>query len=122
MRRLTDLVLLRPRLVLAAFLVVCAAAAWVHIERGRWDFSYESMAPKGTPEVALFDRYRDAFEDDSAPAFIIGFSADPLITNDNLAMIERITSLQTQQCTPAFFFGSPERKTVTNVGKIICRD
>lgn len=92
MRRLTDLVLLRPRLVLAAFLVVCAAAAWVHIERGRWDFSYESMAPKGTPEVALFDRYRDDFEDDSATAFIIGFSADPLITNDNLAMIERITS------------------------------
>ncbi len=92
MRRLTDLVLLRPRLVLMAFLAVCAAATWVHMERGRWDFSYESMAPKGTPEVAAFDRFQEDFDDDSSTVFLIAFTADPLVTDENLAMIERITA------------------------------
>ena len=92
MSRLIDLVLSRPLIILATFVVACVAATWLHAERGRWDFSYESMAPEGTPEVALFDRFLEDFDDDSSTVYVIGFSADPLITNDNLAMIERITS------------------------------
>jgi predicted RND superfamily exporter protein len=77
--------------VIAAFLVACAAGAYVHAARARYDLTYRTMAPRNTAEAASFERFVSIFGR-ANDVFVIGFSADPLLTAGNLRMIERITA------------------------------
>ncbi len=90
MRRLASLVDRHPVVIVLLFLSACLSAVWIHGRLGRYDMSYRTMAPKETPQFAVFEEFLDIFGD-SDDTFIVAFRDDPLLTNENLAMIGRIT-------------------------------
>jgi len=88
--RLSGVVTRHPRTIVAIFAVVCAVAAFTHSRSGRYDLSYRTLAPQSTPEFAEFEEFTEIFGEEN-DSFVIGFRADPLLTPDNLLMIDRLT-------------------------------
>ncbi len=90
MNRLYDFVRRFPLPIIIAFAILMVVANRVHSQRAHYDFTFQTMAPKGTPEFAVFDEFVELFGEDN-DVFLIAFTADPLVTNKNLALIDRIT-------------------------------
>jgi predicted RND superfamily exporter protein len=76
--------------VVAVFLVACGVAVYVHATRARYDMTYRTMAPRHTPEAALFEDFVKVFGE-ANDVFVIGFRDVPLLTPGNLSTIDRIT-------------------------------
>lgn len=88
--RLFSLVSGHPWAIILVFAVLCAVAVYVQSVRATYDMSYRTMAPRNTPEALEFERFVEVFGE-ATDVFFIGLKAEPLITAENLAMIERIT-------------------------------
>lgn len=89
MQRVFDWIARRPWTVVALFVAAFVAAATVQARYSRYDMSYRTMAPRDTPEFAIFENFVEVFGE-SNDVFLIAFAADPMVTNENLAMIETI--------------------------------
>ncbi len=79
-----------PILIIAGFVVACAGAVAVHSDGARYDMSYRTMAPHNTPEFAVFEEFIEHFGN-SEDLVMVAFKADPFFTNENLAVVERLT-------------------------------
>ncbi len=90
MRRVTSVIERFPLLIIVAFVASCAAALAVHYTYARYDFSYETMAPKRTRQFELFEEFLEIFGE-GEDLYLIAFQDDPLLTNNNLEMVDRIT-------------------------------
>jgi predicted RND superfamily exporter protein len=88
--RLATLVVRRPFAVIGLFVALCAGAAWIHAQNARYDFSFHTMAPTSTEAYARWIRFVATFGNDN-DTYLIGFRDDPLLTNENLERIARIT-------------------------------
>ena len=88
--RLYYFVTRHPWVIIATFLFACAVAVYVHASYARYDMTYRTMAPRHTPEAAAFEEFVKIFGE-ATDTFIIGFRDEPLVTNENLAMIDRVT-------------------------------
>jgi hypothetical protein len=92
MDRLVRIVLRYPVALIVVTVVVAVAAQVVHLRQARYDFGFESVAPKHTIAYERYVEFEDNFGHgrDGTP-YVIGFRDDPLITNENLDLIRRIT-------------------------------
>lgn len=91
MNRLVGLITRYPVAIVVAFTMVCGLSVWGYWQRAHFDFSFETMAPRGTPEFAAFKEFVATFGDDTDTLFVIAFRDSPLLSNDNLRLIDRIT-------------------------------
>jgi predicted RND superfamily exporter protein len=80
-----------PFVIIAVFLATCTGAATIHSRGANYDMSHRTMAPHNTPEFAVFEEFVEIFGD-SNDLFLVALKADPLVSNKNLRVIERVTA------------------------------
>ncbi len=89
MKRLSNLSARYPHVIIAIFLALFVVAIHLHSTYRHYNFTFETMAPKDTSEYADYKEFEDLFGIGGV-MFIIAFEDEPLVTNENLAMIDRI--------------------------------
>ena len=90
MKRLVDLVLRHPGALVCLYFVLGVYAAVVHGRGASYDFSFNSMAPTETIQFRRAQEFKEHFGE-SDELFLVVFTDDPLLTNENLAVIDRVT-------------------------------
>jgi len=91
MNRLVDLVYRRPLVVVLCFAVAFVAAGFVHARYSYFDFSFRTMAPRGTIELQRADEFEEIFGRGNDLYLVVYHHPDAL-SQEYLALVDRLTT------------------------------
>jgi hypothetical protein len=91
MNRLINLVYRHPLAVILCFAAAFVAAGFVHNRYAYFDFSFRTMAPRGTVELQRADEFEEIFGRGSN-MYLVVFRHPDALSQKHLALVDRLTT------------------------------